>query len=69
METWTVSKLRDPTKPHKVGDKIQVFLSGGKIVDTTIKAVLDGYTDGPRFQVDFGNNHTALIRGYQIVKE
>jgi hypothetical protein len=44
----------DLTVPHKVGDKVQVSMSGGKIVDATIKAVLDGYTDGVRYQVDFG---------------
>jgi hypothetical protein len=58
-----------PAKSHKVGDKVQVSLSGGKIVDATIKSVLDGYADGPRYQVDFGHNQTALIRKKQIVKE
>jgi hypothetical protein len=37
-------------------------MHGGKIVDATIKAVLGGYTDRPRHQVEFGNNQTALIR-------
>ena len=58
-----------PAKSHKVGDKVQVSLSGGKIVDATIKAVLDGYTDGPRYQVDFGNSQTALVRASQVVQD
>jgi|HubBroStandDraft_3_1064219.scaffolds.fasta_scaffold1503625_1 hypothetical protein len=56
-------------KSPKVGDKIRVSMHGGRIVDAVIKAILDGYTDGMRYQVDFGNSQTALIRRYQIVKE
>jgi hypothetical protein len=57
----------NPT-PLKVSDKIQVSMSGSKIVDATIKAVLDDFTDGVRYQVDFGNDQTALIGEWQIVK-
>jgi hypothetical protein len=58
-----------PSKQPKVGDKIQVSMSGGRIADATIKAVLDDFTDGVRYQVDFGNDQTALVREWQIVKD
>lgn len=29
----------------------------------------DEFTDGPRYQVDFGNDQTALVREWQIVKD
>jgi hypothetical protein len=57
-----------PTKPHKVGDKIQVSMSGGKIVEAIIKAIIDK-TDGLHYQVDFGNERTALVRASQVVQE
>jgi hypothetical protein len=37
-------------------------MHGGKIVDAVIKSIHDEYADGPRYQVDFGNSQTALIR-------
>jgi hypothetical protein len=42
------------SKSYKVGDHIRVSMHGGKIVDAVIKAVHDEYSDGPRYQVDFG---------------
>jgi hypothetical protein len=39
---------------YKVGDHLLVKLSGGRIVEATIKAVVET-TDGPRLQVSFGN--------------
>jgi hypothetical protein len=50
-----------PAKPHKVGDKIQVSMSGGKIVEAVIKAIIDK-TDGVHCQIAFGKEQTALIR-------
>jgi hypothetical protein len=43
-------------------------MHSGKIVDAVIKAVCD-YSHGPRYQVDFGNDRTALIDEWQIVKD
>ena len=57
-----------PTKPHKVGDKIQVSMHGGKIVDAVIKAILDT-TDGRKYQVDFGKDQTATVSERQVVKD
>jgi hypothetical protein len=52
---------------YKVGDHVLVKLSGGRIVEATIKAILET-TDGVRLQVSFGNE-TARIYLWQIVKE
>ena len=52
---------------HKVGDHVLVKLSGGRIVEATIKAIVDR-TDGVRLQVSFGDE-TALIYLWQIVKD
>jgi hypothetical protein len=46
---------------------VLVKLSGGRIVEATIKAVVDA-TDGRRLQVSFGNE-TALIYLWQIVEQ
>ena len=56
----------EPT--YGVGDRIKVNMHRGRIVDATIKAVVDT-TDGQRLQVDFGKDETALIYLWQIVKE
>jgi hypothetical protein len=46
-------------REHKVGDRLQVKLSGGRIVEATIKAIVDA-TEGTRLQVSFGEE-TARI--------
>jgi hypothetical protein len=43
-----------------------VKLSGGRIVEATIKAIIDT-TDGVRLQVSFGDE-TALIYDWQVVE-
>jgi len=52
---------------YKVGDHLRVKLSGGRIVETMIKANIET-TDGVRLQVSFGDE-TALIYLWQIVIE
>jgi hypothetical protein len=52
---------------HKVGDHILVKLSGGRIVEATVKAIIDA-TDGVRLQVSFGEE-TARIYEWQILME
>jgi hypothetical protein len=47
---------------HKVGDHVLVKLSGGRIVEATVKAIVDT-TEGMRLQVDFGFAETALVSG------
>jgi hypothetical protein len=44
---------------YKVGDHVLVKLSGGRIVEATVKAVVDT-TDGTRLQVSFGRNGPDL---------
>ena len=53
---------------HKVDDSILVKLSGGRIVEATIKAIIDT-TEGIRLQVDFGFDETALVYDWQVVEE
>jgi hypothetical protein len=50
-------------RKHKVGDHPLVKLSGGRIVEATVKAVVDG-TDGIRLQVSF-RNETELMYLWQ----
>jgi hypothetical protein len=59
-----------PAQPHKVGDHIRVSVQmhGGKIVDAMIKAVIETIGDR-QYQINFGNDQTALIRERQIVKD
>jgi hypothetical protein len=50
---------------HKVGDHVLVKLSGGRIVEATVKAVIET-TNDVRLQVSFGEE-TARIYEWQIV--
>jgi hypothetical protein len=50
---------------HEVGDHLLVKLSGGRIVEATIKAIRET-TEGVRLQVSFGEE-TALVYPWQIV--
>ena len=52
----------------KVGDPVRVSMHGGKIVDAVIKAIIER-TDGLHYQVDFGNEQTALLRASQVVQD
>jgi len=54
-------------RKYKVGDHIQISLNS-QIFDAVIRAVVD-HTEGVRLQVDFGNEQTALIYEWQLVKE
>lgn len=61
-------KPEDRRQEFKVGDRIRVNLHTGRIVDATVKAVIDR-TDGQRLQVDFGKDETALIHLWQVVQD
>jgi hypothetical protein len=52
---------------YKVDDRLRVKVSAGRIVEATIKAVVET-TDGVRLQVSFGEE-TALIYPWQIFEE
>jgi hypothetical protein len=53
-------------RKHKIGDHVLVKLSGGRIVEATIKAIRET-TEGVRLQVSFGEE-TALIYPWQIAE-
>ena len=52
---------------HKVGDHMLVKLSGGRIVEATVKAIVDT-TDGVCLQVSFGDE-TSRIHLWQVEEE
>jgi hypothetical protein len=54
-------------RKHKVRDHVLLKLSGGRIVEATIKAIVET-TEGVCLQVSFGDE-TARIHEWQIVKE
>jgi hypothetical protein len=54
-------------RKYRVADHLRLKLSGGRIVEAMIKAVVET-TDGMRLQVSFGEE-TALIYPWQIVIE
>jgi molybdopterin-binding protein len=67
---------KKPAKNHKtersitdfvVGDRVKVNMHRGRIIDATVKAIIDR-TDGKRLQVDFGKDATALIHLWQVVR-
>jgi hypothetical protein len=53
---------------YAVGDRVKSNLHTGRIVDATVKAVIDN-TDGKRLQVDFGKDETALVHLWQVVEK
>jgi hypothetical protein len=57
-------KIEKVERPFAVGDKVLVKLSGGKLVEGTVKAILDK-TDGQRLQVSF-DQRTALLHLWQV---
>ena len=62
------SKKKAPEdSSYAVGDHVKVNLHTGRIVDATIKAVIER-TDGKRLQVDFGKDETALVYLWQVVE-
>ena len=56
-----------PKKPDefKVGDRVTVSLSAGRVVDGVVKAIINR-TDGVRLQVDYGKDETALVYLWQV---
>ena len=52
---------------YEVGDHVLVKLSGGRIVEATVKAITES-TEGIRLQVDCGFDETALVHDWQIVE-
>jgi Mechanosensitive ion channel, beta-domain len=66
------SNKKKASKPEQdasyaVGDRVKVNLHTGRIVDATVKAVINR-TGGKRLQVDFGKDETALVYLWQVVE-
>jgi len=55
------------TNEYKVGDRIKVRLTGGRLVDAEIKAIVET-SEGKRLQVSFGEE-TARIYVWQVVEK
>jgi hypothetical protein len=51
---------------YMVGERVRVKLSGGRIEDAVVKAVVEK-TDGTRYQVSFADE-TALVHSWRIVE-
>ncbi len=60
-------KAEQNINDFSVGRPVKVNMHRGRIVDGTVRAVVN-HTDGPRLQVDFGNDETAPIYLWQVVK-
>ena len=52
---------------YAVGDHVKVNLHTGRIVEATVKAIIER-TGGKRLQVDFGKDETALVYLSQVVE-
>ena len=52
---------------YAVGDRVKVNLHTGRIVEATVKAVIER-TGGKRLQVDFGKDETALVYLWQVIE-
>ena len=57
---------KEPKREFKVGDRVTVSLSGGRIVAATVTAVVKR-TEGIRLQVSYGNDETALVYLWQVL--
>jgi hypothetical protein len=61
-------RMPHPCPKTKSATACSLKLSGGRIVEATIKAIVDT-TEGIRLQVDVGYDETALIYDWQVVEE
>jgi hypothetical protein len=55
---------KQPDHNFKIGDRVEVTLHTGRIVEAVVKAVVER-TDGKRLQVDYGEDETALVHLWQ----
>ena len=56
----SLDKVLEPKREFKVGDRVTVSLPSGRVVEATVKAVINR-THGVRLQVDYGKDETALV--------
>ena len=60
MTAVPARKKSDDKPQFKVGDSVSLTLHTGRIVDGTVRAIVEK-TDGVRLQVDYGKDETALV--------
>jgi Mechanosensitive ion channel, beta-domain len=60
-------KAPSSERDYAVGDRVRVNLHTGRIVDATIKAIIER-TGGKRLQVDVGRDETALVYLWQVIE-
>jgi hypothetical protein len=58
-------KKPDTSPQYSVGDRVTVSLHTGRLVDATIRAIVER-TEGLRYQVDYGKDETALVHPWQL---
>jgi hypothetical protein len=56
---------KKPERVFKVGDRLLVSLSNGRVEEAVVKAVVNN-ADGVRLQVDFGHDETAPVYARQV---
>jgi hypothetical protein len=58
-------KKPDDQHQFKVGDSVSLTLHTGRIVDGTVRAIVER-SDGLRLQVDYGKDETALVELWRV---
>ena len=56
---------KQPDGQFKVGDRVTVSLSAGRVVEATVRAIINR-ADGVRLQVDYRKDETALVYLWQV---
>lgn len=58
----------EDSREYKIGDRILVSLSSGRIVEAVVKAVIQQNNE-TRLQVDYGFDETALVYLWQVRRD
>ena len=58
-----MAKKEKSEKELAIGEKLTVKLHDGRIVDATVRAIVD---EGKHLQIDFGHEETALVKASQV---
>jgi hypothetical protein len=62
----TIVPAKKNERQYHVGSSIQIGLNH-EIIEARVRVIVE-HTDGTRLQVDFGQDETALIHEWQVVK-
>jgi len=60
-----VPKSNPAPRQFKVGDRVSLTLHTGRIVDGTVRAIVEK-TTGIQLQVDYGKDETALVELWRV---